>query len=203
MLRRRRGAADKCHGLCGEHSQCSGHTGFAPCSAACVLSPSTLLRLQAALRGRVLSCVPFPGLRRSGSGFRVFHKDADSVGPAFRAFPAEQLGQPGACGAHSLQVQRALSPPRPQPQFPGALVGGTLCPFREADFWLRAIQNLRKSWVRSWEPVCRLVGDAVSGDEFAPFPSPLPLASSGGWAGPPPASSSLVFAQSFVLGTGG
>ena len=101
----------------------------------------------------------------------------------------------------------ALSPgaARLIPSVAPASVSGrsTLCPFREADFWLRAIQNLRKSWVRSWEPVCRLVGAAVSGDEFAPFPSPLPLASSGGWAGPPPASSSLVFAQSFVLGTGG
>ena len=35
-------------GLCGEHSQCSGHTGFDPAHE-CVLSLSTLLRLQAAL----------------------------------------------------------------------------------------------------------------------------------------------------------
>ena len=37
-------------GLCGEHSQCSGHTGFAPAHR-CVLSPSTLLRLQATVYG--------------------------------------------------------------------------------------------------------------------------------------------------------
>ena len=37
-------------GLCGEHSQGSGHTGFAPAHG-CVLSWSTLLRLQAALQG--------------------------------------------------------------------------------------------------------------------------------------------------------
>ena len=37
-------------GLCGEHSQCSGLTGFAP-PHRCVLSPSTLLRLQAAVYG--------------------------------------------------------------------------------------------------------------------------------------------------------
>ena len=36
---------------------------------------------------------------------------------------------------------------------------------------MSAIQNLRKSLVRSWEPVCRLVGGAISGAEFAPFPS--------------------------------
>ena len=43
-------------GACGEHSQCSGHTGFAPAHSACAF-PSTLLRLQAALRA--LSCVRF------------------------------------------------------------------------------------------------------------------------------------------------
>ena len=63
---------------------------------------------------------------------------------------------------------------------------------------MSTIQNLRKSLVRNWEPVCSLVGGALSGAEFAPFPSPLPPASSRGWAGPQPASSSLVFSQSFV-----
>ena len=68
---------------------------------------------------------------------------------------------------------------------------------------MSTIQNLRKSLVRDWEPVCSLVGDALSGAEFAPFPSPLPPASGGGWAGPPPASSSLgSLSSSFVLGTG-
>ena len=37
-------------GLCGEHSQCSGHTGFAPALGMCTF-PSTLLRLPAALYG--------------------------------------------------------------------------------------------------------------------------------------------------------
>ena len=99
--------------------------------------------------------------------------------------------------------------PGSRPQFLGVPVGYALCPFWEADFWLRpsqwmsTIQNLRKSLVRSWKPVCRLVEDVVSGAKFAPFPPALPAASSRGWAGPQPASSSLVFAQSFVLGTGG
>ena len=107
---------------------------------------------------------------------------------------------------HSPRVHHALFPPRSQPQFLGAPVGCALCLFREADFWLQpfqwmsTIQNLRKSLVRSWEPVCSLVGGALSEAEFAPFPSPLPPASSGGWAGLPSASSPLVFAQSFALG---
>ena len=37
-------------GACGEQAQCSGHTGFVPAHG-CVLSPSTLLRLLAALYG--------------------------------------------------------------------------------------------------------------------------------------------------------
>ena len=46
--------------VCGEHSLCSGHTGFAPAHG-CVLSPSTLLRLPAALYGAgpALRVVPF------------------------------------------------------------------------------------------------------------------------------------------------
>ena len=45
-------------------------------------------------------------------------------------------------------------------------------------------------------------GGAVSGAEFAPFSSPLPPAS-GGWAGPPQASSSLELLSPFVLRTAG
>ena len=99
--------------------------------------------------------------------------------------------------------------PGSQPQFLGVPVGYALCPFWEADFWLRpsqwmsTIQNLRKSLVRSWKPVCRLVGGAVSGAKFAPFPSPVPPASGRGWAGLQPASSCLVFTQSSVLGMRG
>ena len=38
---------------------------------------------------------------------------------------------------------------------------------------MSTIQNLRKSLVRNWRSVCSVVGDATSGAEFAPFPSPL------------------------------
>ena len=72
-------------GVCGEHSQCSGHTGFALLKA-CVLSLSTLLRLQAALQGagRELCALP----RRKPLRFRFSGtlQNADSVGPAFCAF---------------------------------------------------------------------------------------------------------------------
>ena len=47
---------------CGEHPQCSCHTGFSPAHG-CVLSPSTLLRLLAALYGAgpALRAVPVLG----------------------------------------------------------------------------------------------------------------------------------------------
>ena len=75
-------------GLCGEHLQCSGHNGFAPAHG-CVLSPSTLLRLQAALQGAGPELHALSGLSCSDSSFRVLHKDTDSVGPAFCAFPGQ------------------------------------------------------------------------------------------------------------------
>ena len=49
-----------------------------PQLTACVLSQSTLLRLQVALQGKclkqALGCMHFPGLSHSGSGSRVLHK---------------------------------------------------------------------------------------------------------------------------------
>ena len=68
---------------------------------ACVLSQSTLLRLQVALQGNclkwALGSVHFPGLSHSGSGSRVLHKGTDLVGPAFCALlRSGQLRQPGA-----------------------------------------------------------------------------------------------------------
>ena len=88
---------------------------------ACVLSQSTLLRLQVALQGNcpkwALGFVHFPGLSHSCSGSWVLHKGTDSVGPAFCALSRpEQLRQPGAWQVHSPHVgQCILSPPSSQP----------------------------------------------------------------------------------------
>ena len=130
--------------LCGEHSQCSGHTGFAPAHG-CVLSPSTLLRLLAALYGAG-PCVA------CSSSFGVLHKSADSVGPAFCAFPAR-------AAQSARRLMSALSPLQAQPQFLPVPVGCAWCLFWGADLWLRpsqqmsTIQNLRKPLVRNWKPV--------------------------------------------------
>ena len=85
---------------------------------ACVLSPSTLLRLQFALQGnclrRALGCVHFPGLSRSGSGSRVLHKASDSAGPAFCALPGpsssgnQVLGQRGCFDSSPARPSRSV-----------------------------------------------------------------------------------------------
>ena len=74
--------------VCGEHSQCSGHTGFAPAHG-CVFSPSTLLRLPAALYGvgSALRAVPV---------FRFSMKAQTRLRLRFGYSPPEQLRQPGA-----------------------------------------------------------------------------------------------------------
>ena len=72
-----------------------------PLITACVLSQSTLLKLQVALQGncpkQVLGFVHFLSLSQSGSGSQVLHKSTDSVGPVFCALPrSEELRRPGA-----------------------------------------------------------------------------------------------------------
>ena len=124
-----------------------------------------------------------------GSSFRVFHKSADSVGPVFCAFP-----DPSSSGHQELEERTLPGCGTPSPlhgpslSFSADQLGAcALCLFSGAGLWPRpswrmsTIHNLRKSLVRNWEPVCSLVGGAISGAEFAPFPSPLPPASGGGW----------------------
>ena len=88
MLCGGRGTADKCHwhvwgalAVFRPHWVCprSQHVCFPRlhCSGSMLLS-----------RERALRCVDFPGLICSDSGFRILHKDADSVGPAFCVFPS-------------------------------------------------------------------------------------------------------------------
>ena len=66
--------------VCGERSQCSGHTGFAPAHG-CVLSPSTLLRLPAALYGA-------GPVLRAVSVFRYSTKARTWLGLCFLPSPA-------------------------------------------------------------------------------------------------------------------
>ena len=72
---------------------------------ACVLSQSTLLRLQVTLQGnylkQALGCVHFSDPSLSGSGSQVLPKCTDLVGPAFCALPrSKKLRQPGTWQVH-------------------------------------------------------------------------------------------------------
>ena len=78
-------------------------------------------------RERALSCVDFPGPSRSGSGFQVLHKGADSVGSAFCAFPGRSIS------SNQELEEGTLSPLRSPPQFPGAPGPCALCLFRGDD----------------------------------------------------------------------
>ena len=102
----------------------------------CVLSQSTLLRLQVALQGNclrwALGCVHFLCLSHSGSGSWVLHKGTDSVGPVFCALPrSEQLRRPGACRAHTPCVGASYHLPCPSCSVSwvhsGSAISGVLC----------------------------------------------------------------------------
>ena len=136
-------------------------------------------------RERALICVHFPGLSHSGSGFWVLHKSAELVGPGFCAFPGRSSSGSQELDECTLPGCVCLIPSAVWLQLLRAPVGCALCLFWEADFWLQpscwmsTIQNLRKSLIRSWEPVCILVGGAISGAEFAPSPPPCLLPPAG------------------------
>ena len=190
---------------------------------ACVLSPSTLLRLQVALQGNcpkwALGFVHFPGLSHSRSGSWVLHKGTDSVGPASCALPrSEQLRRPGAWREHSPQVGSVSSPPWPQPLgFLGAqwehCLRCVVCLLWGADLWLwtswwmSTIQDPRKTWLGTgsllpvWWRMPSLGPRLPLAFQLCSLP-PASQPPAGGGASPQLASSPLVFAQSFVLSVG-
>ena len=86
---------------------------------------------------------------------------------------------------YSPQVQCTLSPPWPQPQFLHAPVGcvslvsaGELASSSDPSGRCRPSRISGSLWLEAG--TCLQFGrDAISGAEFAPFPSPLPPASGG------------------------
>ena len=166
--------------MCFSHLHCSG---------------SRLLSREQSLR-----FVDFPGLSRSYSGFRVFHKSTDLVGPAFCAFPARAAqAARSLTGALSPAVVRLLPSAVPAsvstrtsevrvPCVCSWELSSSCDPPREC----QPSRNSGSLWLETGSlfPVW-WGGGAVSGTEFAPFPFPLPPASGRGWAGPPLDSFSL------------
>ena len=81
-------------GVCGECSQCLGHTGFAPIHDVCAFPVYTAQALGCSAGNCLrltLGCIHFLGLSHSGSGTRVLLKGADSVGPGFCALSRSEL----------------------------------------------------------------------------------------------------------------
>ena len=79
----------------GVSSQCLSHTGPAPAHGSRSLPAHTAQALGCSTGNHpwpALGCLHLAGLSRSGSGTQVVLRGADSVGPAFCAFPrSEQL----------------------------------------------------------------------------------------------------------------
>ena len=130
MFSRAVGREENCehHWLCGEYLHVWATLGLPPLMA-CVLSQSTLLRLQVALQGNCLkgarSCVHFPGLSHSGSDSQVLHKSTDPVAPAFCAYP------------RSEQLRRRC---------PVCLFSGPDL-WLQPSWWMSTIQDPRKTWL--------------------------------------------------------
>ena len=122
--------------------------------------------------------VPCPA---RGSSPRVLHKSADSAAPVFCAFPARAAqAARSLMGALSSGVV-CLLPSTPPAPVPAGRVCAPCVSLRPS--WrMSTIQNLRKTLVKNWRPVCSVLGDAVLRAEPALFPSPLPPAF--GRAGP-------------------
>ena len=108
-----------------------------PPLTACVLSRSTLLRLQVALLGNflvwALGCMHFPDVCHSGAGSQVLHEGTDSVGPVFRArvlCPSQvQAAQVTRClaSAHSPAAVCLITSPVPAARFPGCTAASQVC----------------------------------------------------------------------------
>ena len=167
-------------GHCRQTSLCVGSTRRVPATlglprtGVSVLSPSTLLRLLAALYGAgpALSAVPVFGYSTIA---RV------RLCLRFVPSPPERLRPPGACRARSPRVLRAFSPPRPQPRFPPMQVGCVRLVFScEPPGGCRPSRISGCLWLETGGLLQFADGrGAVSGAEFAPVPSLLPPASAG------------------------
>ena len=107
-----------------------------PLLTACVLSHSTLLRLQVALQTnclkQALGCMHFPGLSHSGSGSQALHKGTDSVGLHCVPFPGLSSSGDQVLGEHTLRWS-SVSYHLPGPSHSvswvrsGSAVSGVLC----------------------------------------------------------------------------
>ena len=135
--------------------------------------PSALLRLPAVPYG---AC---PAARSSSPP--VFHKSPEQkAAPAFCVFPVigaqEARGLTGVLSPGAARLLPSASP-APVPARAGWVPAPCVSP--RPSRRMSTVQNLRRSLIGDWRPVCSVVGAAVLGAEPAPFPSPLPPVSGG------------------------
>ena len=181
--------------VCGEHSPCSGHTGFAPHRAVCAFPVYTAQAPGCSIwSGPCVEC---------GSSFQVLHKRVDSVAPAFCVFPGLSgsgsqglerplpgRGTPFPSAARCLGSQRLGRPlPGHGAPFPSMASGpgsqrlGALSPGAVRLFPPRPQRappvGSQEVFRQEPGPVCRVGGGGFSGAESAPFPSPCRLPPAG------------------------
>ena len=154
-------------GVCGECSQCLGHSGFAPTHRACA-SPVYTAQASGCSAGELSKVGPgfcalprSKPLRFSFSGTLQRHRLTwgcvlHSSGDHF-------------LGAHSHPQFKSATYPFPRPSSVFWVYNGqALCLFWEADLWLRpspwmsTVQNPKRSWLAT-KRACSLVKDASLG----------------------------------------
>ena len=191
-------------GRCRQIPLCVGSTPHVPATlglphtGVSVLSRSTLLRLPAALYGAG------PALR-AVSVFGFSTKTWTRMGLRFVPSQPEQLGQPGACQAHSPRTA-AFSPPRPQPRFPPVPARCVRLVFScDPPGGCRPSRISGSLWLETGGLLQFADGRGAVSRRVCPFPLPPAscLLPPRGWAGPQPASSSLALLSPFVLQTAG
>ena len=200
--------------MCGKCSQCLGHTGFSPAYGMCAFLVYTAQAPgysaeELSKVGPGLSALPrSKPLRFKFSGMPQRHR----LGWVCILYPSQvRAAQVTRCWrAHSPRwTVRLITSPVPAVWFPRgpARALSQPCVSWAADLRLRpswqmsTIQDPRKNVVSNWEPAHSLVEDASlwSRDWSSPLPSgsgchpPASLPPGGGWAGPQPACSPLVF----------
>ena len=116
------GALQTDNAVCGEHSPCSGHTGFAPYRGVCAFPIYTAQAPGCPIwSGSCVEC---------SSSFRVLHKSADSVAPAFCAFPG--LSGSGSQGLGGTLPGCSVPFPSMSPAHTGGVPVPCVC-FQELD----------------------------------------------------------------------
>ena len=182
--------------------QCSGHTGFAPAHR-CVLSPSTLLRLSAALYG---ACHALRAVSVFGSSTKVrtqlrLRFVPSLAGAAQAARSLTGALSPGAARLLLSAVPASVSACASRVHVP-CVCSGELVSSHDPPGGCRPSRISGSLWLETgslfavWEGCC-LWG------RVCPFPFPLASCLRRGWASPLPASPSLELLSSFVLRTAG